>query len=198
MKLKKIISVIFLTIFLVFFTISYTNAAEGQSMKLSLSLENEEYQIGNIISVDVYIDEITGFSGINTFAAKKDYDSESLEYVGTIVANSNWEVVGDSIKFVLRRMEGEDLAKGKLCTMKFKVLKNENTTVQLSQVDACNDEGDVYYEDGNVNSPSVELNFEKISENNKEGKSYIGVVLITVGVIGLIALGINYVLTKKK
>ena len=123
MKLKKVISIIFLIVFLAFFTVSYTNAVEGQSMELSLAIESREYQVGDIISVNVYIDEITGFSGINTFVAKKEYDSETLEYIETIVSSDNWELVGDGSKIVLRKMEGEDLSKGKLCTIKYKVLK---------------------------------------------------------------------------
>ena len=198
MKLKKVISIIFLIVFLAFFTVSYTNAVEGQSMELSLAIESREYQVGDIISVNVYIDEITGFSGINTFVAKKEYDSETLEYIETIVSSDNWELVGDGSKIVLRKMEGEDLSKGKLCTIKYKVLKKENTTVQLSEVDACNDDGDVYYEDGNVNSPSIEVVFEKTTKNNTEGKSYIGIVLITIGILGLVGVVVNYMLNKSK
>ena len=96
-------------------------------------------------------------------------------------------------------MQGEDLSKGKLCTLKFKVLKEENTTIQLSEIDACGDDGDVYYEDGNVNSPSVEIKFsEDISKNNTEKKSYVGTILIGIGVLGLVGVGAHYILNKRK
>jgi len=198
MKLKKIIKAILLTIFFVFLITSYSNAAEGHSMKLRLSSDNQENNVGDIISVDVYIDNIKGFSGINTFAAKKVYDNQVLEYIETIVANSNWDVIGDGTNIVLRKMQGEDLSKGKLCTMKFKVKKAEDTTVQLSEVDACNDEGDVYYEDGNVNSPSIQITSNGNVQNNEQGKSYIGIIFISLGILGLIGIGIHYVLNKNK
>lgn len=198
MKMKKKIAIVFFTITLVISILNYAHAAEGQSMELSLKLDNKSYQIGDEILVDVYIDEIKGFSGINTFVAKKVYNSENLEYIGTTVANDNWEVIGDSANIVLRKMEGEDLSTGRLCTLKFKVLKDEDTIIQLSEVDACNNEGDVYFEDENVNSPSIQISIDKIREVKKQEKSYIGVALIAVGTLGLIGIGLHYILNKNK
>lgn len=197
MNIKKITTILFLVTILLFSITNYINAAEGQSMQLSLKVDNKSYKIGDEILVDVYIDSIEGFSGINTFIAKKFYDNECLEYVETI-PKENWKVAGDAEKVLLRKMEGEDLSKGKLCTLKFKVLKDEKTIVQLSEVDACNDEGDVYFEDKNVNEPSIEINFSETSNNMNNQKSYIGIILIAVGLVGLIGVGTHYILNRNK
>ena len=95
-------------------------------------------------------------------------------------------------------MSGEDISKGKICTLKFKVIKEGNTSVQLSEVDACNDDGDVYFEDENVNSPSIQININNAQKSKKQGTSYIGIALIVLGIIGLIALGTHYILNKNK
>lgn len=197
MKLKKIITVLFLVTTLILSITNYTNAAEGHSMEMSLKFDKNENKIGDEILIDVYINQIKDFSGINTFTAKKVYDTECLEYLGTNPM-PGWEVVGDATNVVIRKMEGENIKKGKLCTLKFKVLKDINTTVQLTEVDACGDDGDVYYEDGNVNSPSVEITFSEVSQNSNVEKSYTGIVLISVGVLGLIGVGTHYILNKNK
>lgn len=198
MKLKRITKVIFLTIFFIFAIISCTSAKEGQSMKLSLSSDNSNYNVGDIISIKVNIEEIKGFSGINTFAAKKVYDDQILEYIEATVENDNWEVVGDATNIVLRKMEGEDFGKGSLCTLKFKVLKNQDINVKLSEVDACNDEGDVYFEDENVNDPEIELNFNGKNQDSKEENSYVGIILILIGILGLAGVGVHYIINKNK
>lgn len=197
MNIKKITTILFLVTILLFSIANYINAAEGQSMQLSLKVDNKNYKIGDEILVDVYIDNIKGFSGINTFIAKKNYNSECLEYIET-VPEENWKVEGDAEKVLLRKMEGEDLSKGKLCTLKFKVLKNENTTMQLTEVDACSGEGDVYFEDKNVNEPSIEINFSETSTNSNNQKSYAGIILIAVGLVGLIGVGAHYILNRNK
>lgn len=198
MKLKRIIKVIFLTICFIFAIISCTSAKEGQSMKLSLSSDNSNYNVGDIISIKVNIEEVKGFSGINTFAAKKVYDDQILEYIEATVENDNWEVVGDAANIVLRKMEGEDLGKGSLCTLKFKVIKNQDTNVKLSEVDACNDEGDVYFEDENVNAPEIEIKFNGTNKNLKKENSYIGIILISIGMLGLAGVGVHYIINKNK
>jgi len=194
--MKKIISVIFLATILILSITTYINAAQGQSMSLTLKVEEKEYNVGDEILVDVYVDEIIGFSGLNTFTAKKVYEKECLEYKETIV-NEGWELVGDATNIVLRKMEGEDLAKGKLCTLKFKALKNTTSTVTLTEVDACNNDGDVYYEDKNVNAPSVQVSVEGTRKKISTQKNYTGIILIGIGIAGLIGTGICYKITKK-
>lgn len=191
--MKKIISIVFITIISICSILSYANATQGNSMEVSLRSNGKS---GNDIYIDVYIEEIKGFSGINTFIAKKVYDNEVLKYIETTTQNDNWEIVGDDGNIVLRKMNGEDFEKGKLCTLKFKVLKNEETTIKLEEIDACNNEKDVYWEDGNVNSPLIKINMNNISQSNKTHKSYIGIILITLGILGLAGVGIHYFINK--
>lgn len=195
--MKKIITRIFLVTILILFITNCINAAEGQSMEIILKLDKTEYGKGEEILVDICIDKIENISGINTFTAKKVYDEEHLEYIGTSSIDG-WEVVGDATNILIRKMEGHDVSKGKLCTLKFKVLKEVNTTVKLSEIDACGDDGDVYFEDGNVNEPSVEIRFSENHQITNEGKNYTGIVLISVGVLGLIGVGTHYILNKNK
>lgn len=103
-KLKKAVILIFLTILLIFLNITPIQATEDQSMELALSTNKSSYKIGDELYVDVNIKQINGFSGVNTFVAKKVYDSEVLEYIETTV-NENWKVVGDGTKIVLRKNE---------------------------------------------------------------------------------------------
>ncbi len=183
-------------IFLIIFT-GIVLAEEGHSMEAAISTNKKSYDIGEEILVDISINEIKGFSGLNTFLAKKVYDSEKVEYIGAQVTNSNWEILGDAENILLRKIEGEDLNKGKICTLKFKALKEGKTKIQIDKLDACNDEGYVYYEDGNVNSPFIEIIIQDRGINNiKENKTYIGIILIAVGTLGIIAVGIHYKLNK--
>ena len=195
--MKKIITIIFLLIILLLFITHYTNAVENQSIELILKSEKEEYKIGEEIFLDVYINKIEGFSGINLFIARKVYNNECVEYIETI-ANENWQISGDADKILLRKIKGEDFSKGKLCTLRFKALKNINTIIQLSEIDASGDEGYVYYEDGNVNEPSVEIRFSETNQTTSEGKNYTGIVLIIAGVAGLIGVATHYMLNKNK
>ena len=197
MNIKKVIEILVLLIIFMFFIINYTYEVEGQSMEYSIKLDKREYKKGDEILIDVYVEETEGFSGISIFTAKKVYNAECLEYIGTTTIDG-WKVVADAINVLIRKMEGEDVSKGKLCTLKFKVLKEVNTTVQLSEIDACGDDGDVYYEDGNVNEPSVEINFSEITQNASENKSYTGIILIAVGLLGLGGVSVHYILNKKK
>ena len=101
MNIKKTTTILFLVTILLFSIANYINAAEGQSMQLSLKVDNNNYKVEDEILIDIYIDDIDGFSGINTFVAKKIYDNECLEYIEAI-AIENWEVVGDAEKILLR------------------------------------------------------------------------------------------------
>lgn len=197
--MKKLIT-LFITIIVcitIFTVISYST--EEQSMKTSLVADKTSYNVGEEILVDILVDEIKGFAGLNTFTARKVYDKEKLEYMGSEVTNENWQVLGDAENVVLRKMEGEDLKKGKICTLKFKALQEGNIKIQIDNIDACNNDGDVYYEDGNVNSPFIEISIIKNTENSKNiQKSYLGVMLISVGILGLIGVGVHYIMNKNK
>lgn len=192
--MKKTKIFIIIMIFLIILTGNIL-ATETQSIKVSLKTNKSNYNIGEEILVNVVIDEIEGFSGLNTFSTRKVYDKEKVEYIGSEVINENWKVLGDAENVLIRKMEGEDLKKGKICTLKFKALKEGKSEIKIDNIDACNNEGDVYYEDGNVNSPSVEISIVKAKTNQK---SYIGIILITVGILGIVTVGIHYTINKKK
>ncbi len=192
--MKKTKIFIIIMIFLIILTGNIL-ATESQSMKVSLKTNKNNYNIGEEILVNVSIDEINGFSGLNTFTTRKVYDKEKLEYIGVEVINENWKVLGDAENILIRKMEGEDLKKGRICTLKFKAVQEGKSKIQIDNIDACNNEGDVYYEDGNVNSPSIEINIEKSKTSQK---SYIGIILITVGILGIVIVGIHYIINKKK
>lgn len=192
--MKKIKIFIIIMIFLIILTGNIL-ATETQSMKVSLKTNKSNYNIGEEILISISIDEINGFSGLNTFTTRKIYDKEKLEYIGSEVINENWKVLGDAENILIRKMEGEDLKKGKICTLKFKALKEGKSEIKIDNIDACNNEGDVYYEDGNVNSPSIEISIVKAKTNQK---SYIGIVLITVGILGIIEVSIHYIINRNK
>lgn len=197
--MKKILKLLLIIITFFIVSIGCILAKEGQSMKVSLVSDKNNYKVGDEILVSILIDEINGFSGINTFLAKKVFNEEELEYVEAVVANQNWEVLGDAEKVLLRKMEGEELSKGKICTLKFKALKSGNTKIQIAELDACNDEGDVYYEDENVNSPFIEINVSTVNDiTDGTSKSYLGIVLIVAGMLGIIAVVIHYIINRNK
>lgn len=193
--MKKVITLFIAIISCITIFISISYATEEQSMETSLVANKTSYNVGEEILVNILVDEIKGFTGLNTFTARKVYDKEKLEYIGSEATNENWQVLGDAENVVLRKMEGEDLKKGKICTLKFKALQEGIYKIQIDNIDACNNDGDVYYEDGNVNSPSVEISIVKAKTNQK---SYIGIVLITVGILGIIEVSIHYIINRNK
>lgn len=197
--MKKIITLFITIITSLIILINISYATEGQSMSVSLSANKHSYNVGDEILVDVSIDEIEGFTGLNTFAARKVYDKGKLEYIGAEVINENWKVLGDAENILLRKMEGEDLKRGKICTLKFKAIQEGSCEIQIDNIDACNNNGDVYYEDENVNSPIIEISIKNKGNNNtKEHKSYLGIALIVLGTIGLIGVVIHYAINKNK
>lgn len=197
--MKKIITLFITIITSLIILINISYATEGQSMSVSLSANKNSYNVGDEILVDVSIDEIEGFTGLNTFATRKVYDKGKLEYIGAEVINENWKVLGDAENILLRKIEGEDLKKGKICTLKFKAIQEGSCEIQIDNIDACNNNGDVYYEDENVNSPIIEISIKNKGNNNtKENKSYLGIILIVAGTIGLIGVVIHYAINKNK
>lgn len=197
--MKKIITLFITIIASLIILISISYAAEGQNMSVSLSTNKNSYNVGEEILVYISVDEIKGFSGLNTFTARKVYDKEILEYIGAEVTNENWKVLGDAENILLRKMEGEDLKRGKICTLKFKAKQEGIYKIQIDNIDACNNNGDVYYEDENVNSPIIEISIKNKGNNNtKEHKSYLGIILIVTGTIGLIGVVIHYTINKNK
>lgn len=161
--MKKTSLIILLVLVLLLSCITVVNAAEGHEAVLSLTTSNTNVKVGDEISVNLVIDSVTGFSGFETIAAEKVFDSNIFEYLGSVGQNG-WEVKGDGSNLVIH---SETTTKsGVICVLKFKALKPvENSAIQLSKVDASGDDGDVYYDDGNVNSPSVTFKITSVDTN---------------------------------
>lgn len=170
--MKKTIITMFLILTLITCMFSFKNvsyADDTQSASFSLTANQSNWNVGDTIEVNIVINSLTGFSGINTFIAKKNFDSTTFEYI-TTEGKDGWQLKGDDSKIVLRKESGES-STGIIATMKFKVLKTDITSkIQLTELDVAGDDGDVYYDDGNVNSPylSVEQTNPDVPDTNPE------------------------------
>lgn len=152
--MRKVGLTILLILVVLLASVTTVKAAE-QSATFSLTTTNTDVKVGDEVTVTFSINNINGFSNIKSVVAKKVYDSSIFEYVSTTGQNG-WELKGDSSNIVLRNESGAST--GAIAVLKFKVLKEvENTRIQLSELDASGDGGDVYYEDNNVNAPYVEF-----------------------------------------
>lgn len=162
--IKKINFITLLIITILSMNLSMVNATSAYSAKFNLTSNYSNITVGDEISITFNINSINGFDGIHLIATKKVYDSNIFEYIGCYPQNG-WELKGDSTNIVLQRDAG-DVTTGTICTLKFKVLKfKDNSTITLSNIDATGNNGDVYFEDNNVNSPSVNIKItEKIEQ----------------------------------
>ena len=166
--MKKVSLTILLVFVLIVSCITVVNAEEGDSATFGLTTSNTNVNVGDEVSINLVINNMDGFSGINTFTAKKVFDSSVFEYVGATGQNG-WEVKGDATNVVLK--SNSHSSSGTIAVLKFKAIKAvDNTSIALTNVDACGDDGDVYFEDENVNSPSVTFkvigNEDTDDENN--------------------------------
>lgn len=162
MKLNKVFVIVVL---MLTFTLSiFTNVYAEEDMRgtVELSLENSSsYKVGEEIIVNVSIN-VTGFEGILFFYADVNYDNTVLKYEGVTPA-SKWNVVNQDENVYLEKSDTENVT-GKICSLKFKVLKDvTDTTIKLESIDASGTNGSVHYLYENVNSPSLVIK-EKQSE----------------------------------
>lgn len=165
--MKKTIMTVLLVVTIIACTLSFENVsfAEDYSAVFSLTSSQTNLKVGDIFEVNIVINSLTGFSGIQTFIANKNFDSSIFEYVGTEGKNG-WEVKGDDTKIVLRKESGESNS-GTIAVMKFKTLKTDlSAKIQLTELDCSGDSGDVYYDDGNVNSPFITLQIKDVERPN--------------------------------
>lgn len=161
--MKKVCLTILLIIVMMLSTITIVNATDGDvSATFKLSTTNTDVKVGDIVKVTLSIEKIEGFEGIDTFIARKQFDATIFEYQGAEAA-SNWEVKGDSNNITFKSVNNVDYATGEIGTFTFKVLKPvENTTISLINLDVSGDNGYPYWEDGNVNSPSVSFKITEV------------------------------------
>lgn len=164
LKILSIVSVLFLAMVISFSSVEA--ATESCSLKIGLSASATSINVGDEISISVKIKSVTGFDGIHLIVAKKVYDPSIFEYIGCNPQNG-WDLRGDASNIVLYRKSG-DVSTGTICTLKFKVLKASTGIISLTNIDATGDNGDVYYEDGNVNFPSISFKIsEKVQAESK-------------------------------
>jgi hypothetical protein len=162
-KVSKILAFILMAITIVISNSSIVNAnPDTNSAKFSLTSSTKNIKVGDEIEINIVISSITGFNGISTFTAKKIFDSSTFEYIGSQGKNG-WIVQRDNGTIIIKA--DKDYGAGTtIGVLKFKALKATNSTVvKLTQLDATSKDGvnDVYYDDGNVNSPEITF---KISE----------------------------------
>jgi hypothetical protein len=161
-KLLALISII--STFLSILNIVNANSDTNRAV-FTLTSSTKEINVGDEIEVNIVISSITGFDGIDLFNAKNVYDSSILEYV-EVEGKNGWTVRSpkNSSKIILGA--DKDYGAGTIIgVLKFKALKaSSSVSVKLTQLDASSKDGenDVYYDDGNVNSPEITF---KISAN---------------------------------
>jgi len=162
--IKKFSFITLLIIAILSMNLSIVNATTDCSAQFKLTLNSSNTNVGDEISITLNISTINGFDGIHLIVAKKVYNSNIFEYIGCYPQNG-WDIKGDATNILLQRDAG-DVKTGAICTLKFKILKlSDTSTITLSNLDATGTNGDVYFEDNNVNSPSVNIKItEKIEK----------------------------------
>lgn len=159
--IKKFNFITLLIITILSMNLSIVNATTDCSAKFKLTLSSSNVNVGDEISVVLNISSVSGFDGIHLLVAKKVYNSNIFEYIGCYPQNG-WKLKGDGANILLQRDAG-DVKTGAICTLKFKVLNfTNNSTITLSNIDATGNNGDVYFEDNNVNSPSVNIKITEV------------------------------------
>ena len=159
--IKKFNFITLLIITILSMNLSIVNATTDCSAKFKLTLSSSNVNVGDEISVVLNISSVSGFDGIHLLVAKKVYNSNIFEYIGCYPQNG-WKLKGDGANILLQRDAG-DVKTGAICTLKFKVLNfANNSTITLSNIDATGNNGDVYFEDNNVNSPSVNIKITEV------------------------------------
>lgn len=153
-KVKNVSLTIFLILAVLLSSVNIVNAV-SPSATFELTTENTNVKVGDEVTVTLKIGTLNGLSNVGKFNALKSFDSTVFEYLGAEGLNG-WEVKGDATNLLLVR--GEYAPSGNIAKLKFKVLKEvENARIQLSELDATGSDGNVYYEDENVNAPYVDF-----------------------------------------
>lgn len=134
-----------------------SNASGVVTLKESSARAEGAYKVGDEIRVSVSV-AVKGMDGINTFLADVlGYDRNLLKYTG-ITLKEDWRLISDNGKVFIEKQDlGNDI--GKLCELKFKVIKEfKETKIYIDNIDASSGNGtNIHYLDGNVNSPSITI-----------------------------------------
>lgn len=134
-----------------------SNASGVFTLKETSAKATNTYKVGDEITVSVSV-AVKGMDGINTFLADVlGYDRNLLKYTG-ITLKEDWRLISDNGKVFIEKQDlGNDI--GKLCELKFKVIKEfKETKIYIYNIDASSGNGtNIHYLDGNVNSPSITI-----------------------------------------
>lgn len=168
MKTKNLF-VIIINLLITFLLITNVYAEENQSATVNLTRSSKEpIKVGEEIIIDVDI-TVNGFEGIAEFLANVTYDKEVLEYKEVLLQN-DWNLINSNGKVYIEQKDVKD-SKGKICSLKFVLLKEaKNTTIKLENIDAAGLSGSINSLDGNVNEPAILLDIERgtVTQSNNQ------------------------------
>lgn len=152
-KIKRISLTILLMLTILLSSINIANAESRATF--NLTTQNTNVKVGDEVTVTFSIGTLTGLTNVKEITTTRKYDSNIFEYLG-VEPQNGWEVVKDETNLVMKKQGG--ISSGDIAKIKFKVLKEvENTRIQLAEIDAVGSDGEVYFEDENVNAPYVEF-----------------------------------------
>ena len=152
--MRRVCLIILLIMVMMLSGFTVVNADVDDSAVFSLTTTNTDVKVGDEVTINLVIDKIEGFSGINIFSGVKVFDADIFEYIGCEGQNG-WELKQDFDAIVIRTTSVS--SSGVIATLKFKALKPvEDAKISITEIDASYGiEGDVWSEDGNVNAPSI-------------------------------------------
>lgn len=189
---KKIYSILLIILMLVNYMPTIVNAVDETTSNATFSLEStaSKYNVGDIISVELKVTELTNLGLVKQYASNIIYDKSALEIKEIIPADEGYSnnsaihdnTTGGEDRLVITKASGEGtVGVGDIiCTIKFKALKSSetSTTIKLNELDiTCNNGTNAYFEDNNVNEPEITLPVEnpviahnlKITKTDKTG-----------------------------
>ena len=167
--MRKVCLTILLIMVMMLLSFTVVNAAEDEvRATFKLTTTNTNVKVGDIVEVNLVIDELVGLNGVDYFVATKKFDSTVFEYLGvneekmdTYGWSSSGPITAKRVQFEINN-PGEYTPSGTIAVLKFKVLKPvDNATISLVELDISGDTAWPTYEDGNVNQPSISF---KITE----------------------------------
>ena len=165
---KKIYAIILTILMLLNYMPAIVKAAGTEPyMVIELISTATEYDAGDEILVDVIAKELYNTGAIKQFIANMDYDTTALVYTDIVKPDNtayNASVSGKQIHVEINGAgtigEGD-----RICTLKFTAVEpsNTETTLRLYELDTAANEFDCYWEDGNVNEPTITLPVAKLA-----------------------------------
>ena len=162
---KKLILTATLILSIILTSFSGVYASSNPSGVITLSEVSSKpegsYKVGDEVVIQLSI-AVKEMDGVNILLADVlGYDSNVLKYNG-VKLRDGWSLITDNgVFFIERRDLDNDV--GKLCELKFKVIKEfEETTIYMDKFDISSGDGtNIHYLDGTINSPSIKITATK-------------------------------------